>query len=94
MISNGNINRKKHNLVADALSRKNVTEFFGAISQVQSDIEGQIRELVAKDPGYQKLLEQVKEGTVCRYWIDDGLSHAKGNRLFIPVGAIRCCLLR
>ena len=40
-------------------------------------------------------MQQVTEGTVRRYWVSDGLLHAKGDRLYVPCGAgLRQLLMR
>lgn len=33
-----------------------------------------------------KLVRDVKEGVIRRYWVEDGLLHAKGARLYVPKG--------
>ncbi|KAI4374585.1 hypothetical protein MLD38_012565 [Melastoma candidum] len=55
----------RHNLVADALSRKTV-EMVTAISTFQAEILDKVRNLARADPAYMKLVQQVKEGTVRR----------------------------
>ncbi|RVW77251.1 RNA-directed DNA polymerase-like [Vitis vinifera] len=63
----------KHNQVVDALSYKEVTEFMGSLSQVVVDFTTRVRQEVPQNSTYNKLVEQVKEGTTRRYWFDDGL---------------------
>ncbi|KAH7836343.1 hypothetical protein Vadar_000105 [Vaccinium darrowii] len=47
------------------------------------------------DAEYQQLVKKVKEGIVRRYWLEDGLLHAKGDWLYVPVlGGLRQVLLR
>ncbi|KAH7845877.1 hypothetical protein Vadar_006951 [Vaccinium darrowii] len=77
---------RRHNQVADALSRKEVQEYVAAITQVESDLTDRIRENAKADAEYQRLVKQVEEGTVRRYWLDDGLLHAKGERLTSATG--------
>lgn len=85
----------RHNQVADALSRKEVQEYVAAITQVESNLADRIRENAKADAEYQRLVKQVEEGTVRRYWLDDGLLHAKGDRLYVPIlGGLRQELLR
>ena len=44
---------------------------------------------------YQKLQQQVKEGFLRRYWLDNDLLYAKGGRLYVPsCGGLRRELLR
>lgn len=50
--------------------------------------------MIGKDLAYQKLLDQVKAGELCKYWIEDGILYAKGSRAFIPNGSLRNELLR
>ena len=86
----------KHNRVADALSRREViTEYLAALSQVESDLADKIRKTAEADTQYQKLVHDVKEGVVRRYWLEDGLLHAKGARLYVPKGGnLRRVLLK
>ncbi|KAK1396551.1 hypothetical protein POM88_006414 [Heracleum sosnowskyi] len=84
------------NHVADALSRKvAVKEFVNALTVVNSDFIGLIRSLSGCDEAYKKLMKDVREGIVRKYWIEDGLLHAKGNRLYVPCGGnLRLQILR
>jgi hypothetical protein len=75
--------------VADALSLKSVDEMVAALSRVESDFLDIIRKISKQDTAYLKLVEQVKEGIVCRYWLEDGLLYTKGHRLYIPTGGLR-----
>jgi hypothetical protein len=84
----------RHNQVADALSRKHVDEVVAALSRVEYDFLDRIRELSKHDPAYLKLAVLVKEGAVRWYWLEDGLLYAKGHRLYVPAGPIRCELLK
>lgn len=48
-----------------------------------------------RDATYKKLIQQVKEGIVRRYWLEDELLVTKGGKWFIPsVGGLRRELLR
>jgi hypothetical protein len=40
------------------------------------------------------MADLVKQGVVRRYWLEDGVLYAKGHRLYVPAGSIRCELLR
>ncbi|KAK1365518.1 hypothetical protein POM88_041079 [Heracleum sosnowskyi] len=84
------------NHVADALSRKvAVKEFVNTLTVVNSDFIGLIRSLSGCDEAYKKLMKDVREGIVRKYWIEDGLLHAKGNRLYVPCGGnLRLQILR
>lgn len=85
----------RHNQVADALSRKAVQEYVTAIAVIESDLTDKIRENAKTDAEYQRLIKQVEDGTVRRYWLEDNLLHAKGDRLYVPViGGLRQTLLR
>ena len=57
----------RHNQVANALSRKEVAGYVGSLSQVMADFTEQVRREVPQDSTYQRLVEQVKEGTTRRY---------------------------
>lgn len=44
-------------------------------------------ELAKTDLDYKKLVDQVVEGLIMRYWIDDGLLYVSGNGLTLyPYG--------
>ncbi|KAK4381134.1 hypothetical protein Sango_2996900 [Sesamum angolense] len=58
------------------------------------DFLGQNRESSKTDASYLKLVEQVQSGLVRKYWLDSGLLYAKGGRVFVPKGTLRCRLLR
>ena len=57
----------RHNQVADALSRKEVASYVGSLSRVVPDFTERVRQEAPQDPTYQKLVEQVKDGTTRRY---------------------------
>ncbi|KAL0302203.1 UNVERIFIED_CONTAM: RNA-directed DNA polymerase [Sesamum angustifolium] len=84
----------KHNNVVDVVSRKLVEEYVAALTVVESDFLDQNRESSKTDAGYLKLVEQVQSGLVRKYWLDCGLLYAKGGRVFVPMGTLRCRLLR
>ena len=77
---------RRQNLVADALSRKEVHAYVAALTHVESNFWEQIKDQAIKDAAYTKLLDEIKSGLVRRYWIEDGLIHAKGGRLYVPAG--------
>lgn len=84
----------KHNLVPDALSRRCI-EVVAAISRLESEFLPRIKEECLKDSVYEKLRQQVKDGMVRRYWLEDELLYAKGGRLYVPSsGGLRRELLR
>ena len=64
---------RHHNLVIDALSRKVGEEYVAAIFFVESDLLNIIKENAVRDVTYQKLVQQVNEGIVRRYWLEDDL---------------------
>jgi hypothetical protein len=53
-----------------------------------------IRELAKQDTAYLKLVEQVNEGIVRRYWLEDGLLYTKGHCLYVPTGGLQRDLLK
>lgn len=65
-----------------------------SISLVESDFLSKIREQAPNDPVYQKLVVLVRDGTVRRYWLEDGLLYAKVGRAYVPSGELRRILLR
>ncbi|KAL0386154.1 UNVERIFIED_CONTAM: hypothetical protein Sradi_3009700 [Sesamum radiatum] len=84
----------KHIDVADVLSQKMVEEYVVALAVVESDLLDQIRESLKTDAGYMKLVEQVRNGQIQKYWLDGGLLYAKGGWAFVPTGPLRRRLLR
>ncbi|KAK4381998.1 hypothetical protein Sango_2914900 [Sesamum angolense] len=72
---------KRHNDVADALSRKLVEEYIAALTVVESDFLDQIQETSKTDAGYLKLVEQIQSGLIRKYWLDSGLLYSKDVRL-------------
>ncbi|KAL0461932.1 UNVERIFIED_CONTAM: Transposon Ty3-G Gag-Pol polyprotein [Sesamum latifolium] len=71
-----------------------VEEYVAALTVVESNFLDQIRESSKTDAGYLKLVEQVKNGQIQKYWLDSGLLYAKGGRTFVPTGPLRRRLLR
>lgn len=45
-----------------------------------------VREVANTDVQYLKLVRDVEEGLVRRYWVEDELLHAKGGKVFMPKG--------
>lgn len=84
----------KQNQVADALSRKEVQEYVASLTTVYTDFLDRIKEQSQSDNAYQKLKKQVADGEVRKYWIEDDLLHARGGRLYVPVGSLRRELMR
>uniref|UniRef100_A0A803N8Q4 RNA-directed DNA polymerase n=1 Tax=Chenopodium quinoa TaxID=63459 RepID=A0A803N8Q4_CHEQI len=82
----------RHNCVPDALSRK-TQEVFAALTSVQSDFTQRVRDECKDNAEYVKLCELVKEGSVRRYWLENGLLLAQGGRLYVPSGKLRQELL-
>ena len=80
--------------MANALSRKSVDELVAALSRIKSNFVDRIKEMSKQDTAYLKLANQVKEGIVCRYWLEDGLLYTKGHHLYIPTGGLGRDLLK
>ena len=59
----------RHNQVANALSRKEVASYVGSMSGVVVDFIKRVRQEAPQDSTYQKLVEQVKDCTTRRYWL-------------------------
>ena len=79
----------RHNQVADALSRKEVANYVGSLSQVVADFIERVRHEAPQDSTYQKLVEQVKEGTMRRYWLENDLLYFTGGKLYVPSSKLR-----
>ena len=61
----------RHNI--DALSRKEVASSVGSLILVVIDFKQRVSLEAAQDSTYQKMVEQVKEGTIRRYWLKNEL---------------------
>jgi hypothetical protein len=83
----------RHNQVADALSRREVLANLIAMDHIESDMLDRLRQAAVEDAAYVKLIDLVREGTVRRYWLDNGLLYAKGGRIYVPSGKLRKHLL-
>ena len=84
----------QHNQVADALSRKEVVSYVGSLSLVMADFKERVRHEVAQDSMYQKLVEQVKDGTTRQYWLENELLYFTRGKLYVPSSKLRCELLK
>ena len=58
--------------VVDALSRKEVASYMGSLSRVVANFIEQVRQKTPQDSTYQKLVEQLKDGTTRRYKLENG----------------------
>lgn len=76
----------RQNDVSDALSRKEVQAYVSAITTVHSNFLDRVKEHAKIDSTYAKLQQDVKDGLVRRYWLDEELLYAKGGRLYVPSG--------
>lgn len=61
-------------------------DYLAALSQVENVLQTQIQEVVSEDSQYTKLMVDVQDGVMRKYWLEDGLLCAKGARLFAPKG--------
>lgn len=61
-------------------------EYVAALAQVEYDLLVEVREVTKTGAQYLKLVRDVEEGLVRRYWVEDGLLHAKGSKIFMPKG--------
>ena len=80
--------------VANVLSRKEVSSYVGLLSQVMADFIERVRREAPQDSTYQKLVEQVKEGTIRRYWLENKLLYFTGGKLYVPSSKLRQELLK
>ncbi|KAK0598331.1 hypothetical protein LWI29_033736 [Acer saccharum] len=77
----------RQNQVADALSRIEVVQaYVSALAELQANFLDRLRQQAAVDSSYIKLKQEVLDGLVRRYWVEDGLLYAKGSRLYVPSG--------
>ena len=84
----------RHNQVADALSKKEVASYMGSLSRVVADFTERVRREAPQDLTYQKLVEQVKEGTTRRYWLENELLYFTRGKLYVPSSKLRRELLK
>lgn len=71
----------RKNLVADALSRKDVDEYVATLTLVENYFLAKMKAESHNDSTNQRTVKLVGDGTVRRYWLEDGLLRAKGNRI-------------
>ncbi|KAJ4722993.1 Retrotransposon protein, putative, Ty3-gypsy subclass [Melia azedarach] len=85
----------RQNMVADALNRKEVEGYVAALTSVVSDFIDKVRQHVENDSTYCRLRDEIREGLVRRFWLEDGLIYARGGRLYVPSGGeLRRTLMR
>ena len=53
-----------------------------------------IKQIAKLDSTYEKMKQQVKEGTTKKYWVEDDLLVAKRGRLYVPRSCLHKELLR
>ena len=41
---------------------------------------------IETNPQYHRLVHDVKDGVIRRYWLEDGLHYANGAKLYVPKG--------
>ena len=80
--------------MANALSRKEVLEYVFALTSVQLTFLEKVRKQSNSDSTYKKLKQNVVEGMVHRYWVEDDVLYARGHMLYVPTsGRLRQELL-
>ena len=80
--------------MVDALSRKEMIAYITTLSEVISDFNEKIKQVLEHDAAYGRLRQQVKEGVIKRYWIEGDLLVAKGDKWYVPIGGLRRELLQ
>ena len=76
----------KHNEAVDALSRKSVQEQGAALVAIETNWLDRIREQGERDTTYQRMVELERDGITSKFWLEDELLGAKGNRIYVPTG--------
>ena len=71
-----------------------VTVMVASLSRIEYDFVARVLEQSKEDVVYQRLRQQVLDGTVRRYWLENDLLFAQGHRLYVPAGHLRHVLLR
>ena len=84
----------QHNQVANALSRKEVASYVRSLSRVVADFTVRVRQEGPQDSSYQKLVEQVLEGTTRRYWQENCFLYFRGGKLYVPSTKLQRELLK
>ena len=80
--------------MVDALSRKEMIAYITTLSEVISDFNEKIKQVLEHDAAYGRLRQQVKEGVIKRYWIEGDLFVAKGDKWYVPIDGLRRELLQ
>ena len=83
-----------HNIVADALSRKEVVAYIMTLLEVISGFNERIKKAAGLDADYEKHRQQVRNGETRKYWLENDLIVFKGGRLYVPMGGLRRELLK
>ena len=84
----------RQNIVANALSRKEVVAYIMTLLEVISDFNEWIKQAAGLDAGYEKLRHQVRNKETIKYWLEGELLVFKGKRLYVPLGGLRKKLLK
>ena len=85
---------RRHTVVVDALNQKKLTEYVIPLSHVISYFNEKIKQAAKLDSTYEKMNQQVKEGAIKKYWLEDDLLVAKRGRLYVPRSCLHKELLR
>ena len=85
---------ERHNIVANALSWKEVVAYIMTLSKVISNFNERIKHVAGLDAGYEKLRQQVINGETRKYWLEGELLVLKGERLYVPISGLRKELLK
>ena len=80
--------------MVDALSRKEVVSYVGSLISAVTNFKQRVRPEATQDSTYQKLVEQVKEDTTRRYWLENGLLYFRGGKIYVPSSKLRQELLK
>ena len=59
-----------------------------------ADFTERVRQEAPQDSTYQKLVEQVKDGTTRRYWLENELLYFIGGKLYVLSSKLRRELLK
>ena len=67
--------------------------YVGSLSQVVVDFTERVRQEAPQDLTYQKLVEQVGDGTTKRYRLENEFLYFTGGKLYVPLSNLRRELL-
>ncbi|XP_078436413.1 uncharacterized protein LOC144707172 [Wolffia australiana] len=75
---------RRANQVVDTLSRNELEVFVATLSAVQGSILDEIKLALKDDSEAVRLMKRIARGKTRRFWMEDGIIYAMGNRPYAP----------